>query len=87
MNNAILITRHRQWRAWQFARRHSRGVSGSSGGGGIEPDDTPNWVYILVVGYVLVWLVMMFVWPTAATYMLTALIWLGIIGWILKIFF
>lgn len=29
----MTITRHRQWRAWQFGRRHSGQFSGSLGGG------------------------------------------------------
>ena len=33
MGGVYLITRHRQWRAWQFGRRHSR-MSSNRGNGG-----------------------------------------------------
>ena len=52
-------------------------------GGG---DDTPNWVYALVVGYVVVLLLMMVVWPAAASYMLAGLFLAGIAGWVVSLF-
>jgi hypothetical protein len=87
MNDGVMmISRHRQWRAWQFGRRRSglfRNGGGSTGGGN---DDTPNWVYALMVGYVVVLLLMMWIWPAAASYMLAGLFLAGIAGWVVSLF-
>ena len=82
MENVMMISRHRQWRAWQFGRRHS-GLFSGSGGGSSDGGDTPDWVFVAILVYVVVMLVMMFVWPTVGGYMLTAFIWLGVLGWVL----
>ena len=47
MENMMMISRHRQWRAWQFGRRHSgvlggRGTSTYDTGG--DGDDFWSWV-------------------------------------------
>ncbi len=39
----MMISRHRQWRAWQFGRRHSGLFSGSGASGG-DGDDFWGWV-------------------------------------------
>ena len=47
MNDGVMmISRHRQWRAWQFGRRHSglfSGRGGTSSGGDNEPDSLNEW--------------------------------------------
>ena len=84
MENVIMISRHRQWRAWQFGVRHSglwRNSGGTSGN-----NNTPDWVFVAILVYVAVMLLFMFVWPTAAGYMMGAFIVIGLLGWVLSIF-
>ena len=84
MNGVYLISRHRQWRAWQFGMRHSGAMRGASGGGK-DPESrlkAAKWV----LGYVVVMLVMMFVWPTVGGYMLAGFVIAGILGWIAAAF-
>ena len=50
MENVMMISRHRQWRAWQFGVRHSglfggRGTSTYGTGG---DDDEPKWMGVAV---------------------------------------
>ncbi len=80
------MSRHRQWRAWQFGRRHSGMFRGGGGEEYIDPK-AEKWFLIILGVYGALLLVFWFVWPIAASYMLTAMIVLGIIGWIMKIFF
>ena len=42
MENVMMISRHRQWRAWQFGRRHS-GLFSGRGGGSTKPDPENDW--------------------------------------------
>lgn len=47
MENVMMISRHRQWRAWQFGRRHSGMLGGrgtSTYGTGGDGDDFWSWV-------------------------------------------
>ena len=83
----MMISRHRQWRAWQFGVRHSglfRGRGGTAPYG--EGGDAPWWVYAAILVYVAVMLLFMFVWPTIAGYMMGAFIVMGLLGWVLSIF-
>lgn len=76
-----MISRHRQWRAWQFGVRHSglfrgRGGTAPHGGGG----DAPWWAYVAIV---VAFFLGLTVWPE----LLGVLIVLGILGWVVRIFF
>lgn len=80
------MSRHRQWRAWQVGRRRS-GMFRCGGGEEYIDPKVEKWFLIILGVYGALLLVFWFVWPIAASYMLTAMIVLGIIGWIMKIFF
>jgi len=79
--DVMMISRHRQWRAWQFGVRHS-GLwrnSGGASGGSSDGGDAPWWVYAVIV---VAFLLGITVWPE----LLGVLIVLGILGWVLSIF-
>ena len=87
MGCVVLISRHRQWRAWQFGVRHSglwrNSGSTSSGGGDDDPfsewyERLPWWGKILaVLGMLtLLWII----WETGL------LVPLGIIGLLMLLF-
>ena len=90
MDGTVLISRHRQWRAWQFGVRHSglwrkSGDGGSWGEGPCNPDDwKKNAVIGAVIGLVLGGL--LFVSPELFGKICGFFLFLGIIGWIIKLF-
>ena len=48
----MMISRHKQWRAWQFGVRHS-GLWRNSGG--TQGDDEPKWTGVaMTVGFVVI---------------------------------
>ena len=52
MENVMMISRHRQWRAWQFGVRHG-GLWRNSGG--TSDDDEPKWTGVATaVGFVVI---------------------------------
>lgn len=91
MENVMMISRHRQWRAWQFGRRHSglfSGRGGTSSGGDNDPDEerrANKALNILVIIFVIVGIISL-ISPQIGGYILGTMIWLAIIGWIIKIF-
>ena len=88
MAEIFLISRHRQWRAWQFARRRS-GLFRNSNSSSLSNSNDPqheNVVIIIVVVYFTLLLIFWVIWPTAASYMLAGAFLLSLLGWILKIF-
>ena len=93
MNESVMmISWHRQWRAWQFGRRHSglfSGRGGTSSGGDNDPDEerrANKALHIFVIILVIAGIISL-ISPQIGGYIFGAMIWLGIIGWIIKIFY
>ena len=93
MNDGVMmISRHRQWRAWQFGRRHSglfSGRGGTSSGGDNDSDEerrANKALHIFVIILVIAGIISL-ISPQIGGYIFGTMIWLGIIGWIIKIFY
>ena len=67
MNGVCLISRHREWRAWQFGMRHSGAMRGSCGGmlNGRNDPPAPWWFTLLLVGACVTVVVLLLVAPQA----------------------
>ena len=80
-NNVVMISRHRQWRAWQFGVRHGglwRG--GGSANGNDDPEwfkRMPWWQKLLVVLCTSAVMIFVFMWLPGL------FILLAIFGWIM----
>ena len=89
MERVIQITRHRQWRAWQFGRRHSGGLFGGGGGvfDGRNDPPAPWWFIALFVGSCIAVVVLLLIAPSVgriALCVLMLLVGLAIIIGILR---
>lgn len=73
------MSRHRQWRAWQFGMRHSGMWKNSNGGSSSSGGDLPWWFCAILAVLMILGCT---VWPE----LLGVLFLLGIIGWIVYLF-
>ena len=87
MKSVMMISGHRQWREWQFGRRHSGLFRGGASTNGTDGDEGNKWTAVIVLTYFGLLLLFWFVWPQAAAYMLAGAILMSILGWVLAIFF
>ena len=87
IKSVMMISGHRQWRAWQFGRRHSGLFRGGASTNGTDGDEGNKWTAVIVLAYFGLLLLFWFVWPQAAAYMLAGAILMSILGWVLTIFF
>lgn len=77
-NNVVMISRHRQWRAWQFGVRHG----GLWRGGGSANDEDPKWLGIVTYAG---WTAMMwwlFGWAAGVTLLVIAAVLFAFCVWI-----